>query len=288
MLISSTFCPSPVILYLLLRPQLKSPQTNIFLGSSVATISTRCHIRCHYYVNLSLRQSVDSAELHPISRLACLLTLRQLFLVRFNLSQAIDVLSGGLKVTKIFQQLNGLMPFDHWDVIFGSHLFSCQRTAGTSLLAAVSAELMLSKDASYATATKLAISNQCGFLPSDVSLQKGLSSSAKLRLFLRVTLSASSLHRTATIGTKESWTNSCTDWRHWAMLYLFQNQHTETRQTSDKVLCCLKQLIFYFHTAILNSLTTFLGRDKLVTWHETCATSCSSAACSSSSSVSAT
>lgn len=54
-------------------------------------------------------------------------------------------------------------------------------------------------------------------LPSDVSLQKGLSSSAKFRLFLRDTVSASGLLKTATIGTKESWVNSCTDWTHWAM-----------------------------------------------------------------------
>lgn len=56
-----------------------------------------------------------------------------------------------------------------------------------------------------------------GFLPSDVRRQKGRSSSGKVRLFLRVTLSASSLHRTATIGTNESWMNSCTDCTHWAM-----------------------------------------------------------------------
>lgn len=56
-----------------------------------------------------------------------------------------------------------------------------------------------------------------GFLPSDVRRQKGRRSSGKVRLFLRVTLSASSLHRTATIGTNESWMNSCTDCTHWAM-----------------------------------------------------------------------
>lgn len=54
-------------------------------------------------------------------------------------------------------------------------------------------------------------------VPSEVSRQKGLSSSAKLSLFLRVSLSASSLHSTATIGTNESWTNSWTDCTHCAM-----------------------------------------------------------------------
>ena len=68
-------------------------------------------------------------------------------------------------------------------------------------------------------------------LPSDVSLQKGLSNSAKFRLFLRVTLSASSLHRTATIGTNESWTNSCTDWTHCAISEQRQQQQL-TNSTS--------------------------------------------------------
>lgn len=112
-----------------------------FLLSAIVTLSTLLFIRgapyggnglccgVRYCVNLSLYQSVDTTKLHPISRLACLLTLRQLFLVWFNNSQTIDALSGGLEVIKIFQQLNGLMPFDHSDVTFGTYLFSCQRTA---------------------------------------------------------------------------------------------------------------------------------------------------------------
>jgi len=53
--------------------------------------------------------------------------------------------------------------------------------------------------------------------PSEVRRQKGFTSSAKLRLFLRVSLSASSLHSAATKGTNESWMNSCTDCTHWAI-----------------------------------------------------------------------
>lgn len=67
---------------------------------------------------------------------------------------------------------------------------------------------------------KLFYSSLPSGLPSDVSRQKGLSSSSKVRLFLRVTLSASSLHSDATMGTKDPCTNSCTDWAHCAMARL--------------------------------------------------------------------
>lgn len=53
--------------------------------------------------------------------------------------------------------------------------------------------------------------------PSEVRRQNGFTSSAKLRLFLRVSFSASSLHSAATKGTNESWMNSCTDCTHWAI-----------------------------------------------------------------------
>lgn len=108
-------------------------------------------------------------------------------------------------------------------------------------------------------------------LPSDVSLQKGLSSSAKFRLFLRVTLSASWLHRTATMGTKESWTNSCTDWTHTAMTERSRNQPTHralspVRHSGDsRLFHCSGQLLLYFQTAaMLNLYVHFLCGSKTI------------------------